>query len=130
MKTNRLLSLVLLLLAAPFSASAAECTCAECKRGEACQCGPACQCAAQTEKSDVQLHPLVGVVRDVVTDRQALLVKHEEIPGFMKAMTMLLRVEPEVLSRVKKGDAIKAQLGRDAEGKWFLRDVAVTTPAS
>jgi Cu/Ag efflux protein CusF len=128
MKTTRLLPL-LLLLAAPFAA-AKECTCAECKRGEACQCGTACQCAAKAEKSDVQLHPLVGVVREVMADRQSLLVKHEEIPGFMKAMTMLLRVEPEVLSRVKKGDAIKAQLGRDADGKWFLRDVAVTAPAS
>ena len=122
-------ALLVLLITAPFAA-AKECVCAECKRGEACQCGTACQCAAKAEKSDVQLHPLVGVVREVVADRQSLLVKHEEIPGVMKAMTMLLRVEPEVLSRVKKGDAIKAQLGRDAEGTWFLRDVAVTAPAS
>lgn len=128
MKPIRLLPL-LLLVAAPF-AFAKECTCAECKRGEACQCGTACQCSAKAEKPAAQLHPLVGVVREVMADRQSLLVKHEEIPGFMKAMTMLLRVEPEVLARVKKGDAITAKLGRDADGKWYLVDVAVTPPAS
>lgn len=88
--------------------------------------------ARQREHStmpEAPLHPLVGVVRDVRAERQALLVKHEEIPGFMRAMTMLLRVEPEVLARVKPGDAITAKLGRDADGHWFLRDVTVTAPA-
>jgi len=86
-----------------------------------------CECE-QTAKHDTPLHPLVGVVRAVRTDRQALLVRHEEIPGFMRAMTMLLRVEPDVLARVRPGDAIRAKLGRDAAGEWFLRDVEVTTP--
>lgn len=124
MNLRPVLFTLFLALLVPAAASAKDCACAECK------CGADCQCAAKAEKSDVQLHPLVGVVREVMADRQSLLVKHEEIPGFMKAMTMLLRVEPEVLARVKKGDAITAKLGRDADGKWFLRDVAVTAPAS
>lgn len=124
MKPRSLLSTLFLALLVPLAVSAKDCACTDCK------CGADCACAAKAEKPAAQLHPLVGVVREVVTDRQALLVKHEEIPGVMRAMTMLLRVEPEVLARVKKGDAITAKLGRDADGKWFLRDVAVTPPAS
>ena len=124
MKLRPALSTLFLALLAPLAVSAKDCACADCK------CGADCACAAKAEKPDAPLHPLVGVVREVMPDRQALLVKHEEIPGFMKAMTMLLRVEPEVLTRVKTGDAITAKLGRDADGKWFLRDVAVTAPAS
>ena len=83
--------------------------------------------AAPAEKSAAQLHPLTGVVVEVMADKQALLVKHEEIPGVMRAMTMMFRVEADVLAKVKKGDAIKAQMGRNDEGKWILRDVQVVT---
>ncbi|MBA4136583.1 MAG: hypothetical protein C0518_04625 [Opitutus sp.] len=83
--------------------------------------------AAPAEKSAAKLHPLTGVIVDVMTDKGALLVKHDEIPGVMRAMTMMFRVEADVLAKVKKGDAIKAQMGRNDEGKWILRDVQVVT---
>lgn len=72
-------------------------------------------------------HPLKGVVVEVRRDRQALLVKHEEVPGVMRAMTMMLKVEPAVLDRVKAGDAIKAQLSRREDG-WWLHQVTVVKP--
>lgn len=81
------------------------------------------------EKSAPKTYPLTGVVVEVMTEKQALLVKHDEIPGVMRAMTMLFRVEADVLAQVKKGDAIKAQLGRNEENKWILRDVQVVAPA-
>jgi Cu/Ag efflux protein CusF len=77
------------------------------------------------EKSAAKTYPLTGVVVDVLADKGALLVKHDEIPGVMRAMTMMFRVEADVLAQVKKGDAIKAQMGRNDEGKWILRDVQV-----
>lgn len=75
-----------------------------------------------------KFHPLTGVVVEVMAEKQALLVKHDEIPGVMRAMTMMFRVEAGVLGQVKKGDAIKAQMGRNEENKWILRDVQVVTP--
>ena len=77
------------------------------------------------EKSAAKTYPLTGVVVEVMSEKQALLVKHDEIPGVMRAMTMMFRVEPGVLAQVKKGDAIKAQMGRNEENKWILRDVQV-----
>lgn len=77
------------------------------------------------DKPAVKFHPLKGVVVDVMTDKSALLVKHEEIPGVMRAMTMMFLVDAETLGRVKKGDAITGQMGRDENKKWILRDVKV-----
>ncbi|MBA3849499.1 MAG: hypothetical protein C0502_05815 [Opitutus sp.] len=76
-----------------------------------------------------KLHPLTGVVVEVMAEKQALLVKHDEIPGVMRAMTMMFRVEAGVLGQVKKGDAIKAQMGRNEENRWILRDVQVVAAA-
>ena len=81
-------------------------------------------------KPAAKFHPLTGVVTDVMTERSALMVKHDEIPGVMRAMTMMFRVEADVLAKVKKGDAIKAQMGRDENNKWILREVEVVTPAT
>jgi Cu/Ag efflux protein CusF len=80
---------------------------------------------AEASKTEAKLHPLTGVVVDVLADQESLLVKHDEIPGVMRAMTMMFRVDADVLTKVKKGDAIKAKMGRDESGKWILRDVAV-----
>jgi Cu/Ag efflux protein CusF len=74
-------------------------------------------------------YPLVGVVVQVDAPAGALLVKHEEIPGFMRAMTMRLLVEPSVLTSVKPGDAITAQIYRGEDG-FRLADVKVVAPGS
>ena len=83
----------------------------------------------QSGQAAPKLHPLTGVVVEVMAEKQALLVKHDEIPGVMRAMTMMFRVEADVLAKVKKGDAIRAQMGRNEENKWILRDVQVVGAA-
>lgn len=70
-------------------------------------------------------HPLVGVIVDVMPDRQALLVKHEEIPGVMRAMTMLLRVDEAGLKAAVKGAPVTGLLVR-REKIWWLDAVKVT----
>jgi len=41
---------------------------------------------------------------------------------------MGFQVEPAVLAEVKPGDAITALLGKDAAGRWSLREVRVVPP--
>lgn len=90
------------------------------------QCTPACTCEQTADEQPADAgHPLTGVVQSVMAERQALLVKHEEVPGVMKAMTMLLRVAPTVLQQVKAGDAITATLHRSDDGVWYLDDVKI-----
>lgn len=85
---------------------------------------PAQTLPTPAEKPAPAAHPLAGVVVEVRRDRAALLVKHEEVPGVMRAMTMLLKVEAPVLDQVKAGDAIRAKLSRREDG-WWLHEVAV-----
>ncbi len=128
MKSTTLLRLTLLALslaAAPIATFACDC-------GKSAK--PASSLTALTadakpaDKSAPKKHPLKGIVTALLPADSALMVKHEEIPGVMKAMTMMLTVDPSVLDRVKKGDAITALLYRDAEGTWRLDDVKVITP--
>ena len=122
-------------LVLPLLSHAAEasknCGCACCKGKEVCCCHSGDE--KPEAKADAapapKLHPLKGVVMDVMAEKSALIVKHEEIPGVMRAMTMMFRVDADVLTRVKKGDAITAQMGRDENNKWILRDVQVVAPA-
>jgi Cu/Ag efflux protein CusF len=70
-------------------------------------------------------HPLRGVIVAVLPDKSSLLVQHEEIPGVMAAMTMLLKVDATALAAAKKDTAITATLVKKADG-WWLENV---TPA-
>lgn len=78
--------------------------------------------------AEPKAHPLKGVIMGIMAEKTALLVKHEEVPGVMRAMTMLFKVEPAVLKHVKHGDAITALISRRADG-WWLTEVEVVAPA-
>ena len=76
-----------------------------------------CGCDSETEARG---HALRGVIRDIMPEREALLVAHEEIPGVMRAMTMMFQVDPRVIPLLKKGETILAQMERRDDGKWWL----------
>ncbi len=63
--------------------------------------------AAPAEKP----YPLKGVVVSVDTGASKVIVRHEEIPGYMDAMTMPFSVaEPKMLAELRPGDEIEAKL--------------------
>ena len=67
------------------------------------------QAGAQDAKPKV--FKLKGVVQAVDTTNRKITVKHEDIPGFMAAMTMPYRVgKSEDLKKVTPGDAIQADV--------------------
>jgi Cu/Ag efflux protein CusF len=68
-------------------------------------------------------HPLRGVVTSVLADKKLVMVKHEEIPGFMKAMTMAFIVPAEIYPALTPGTRLAAiLLPRQADG-WHLESV-------
>ncbi len=99
---------------------------------DCCQGAKTCCCyteTAATEKPVVpaeqpKSHPVKGVIMGIMADKTALLVKHEEVPGVMRAMNMMFKVDPAVLERVKRTDAIQGKMQRRADG-WWLLDVEV-----
>lgn len=88
---------------------------------------PATPPAAGSEAKAAR-HPLKGVVTGVMADRSALLVKHEEVPGVMRAMTMMFKVDAAALKTFKEGDAITGQMAREGTD-WWLHDVKPAAPA-
>jgi Cu/Ag efflux protein CusF len=73
-------------------------------------------------------HPLKGVVVEILTAKSALLVKHDEIPGVMSAMTMLLKVDAPTLAAAKKGQSITATLIKKTDGWWLETVTPLATP--
>ena len=67
-------------------------------------------------------HPLRGVITSVVADKSAFMVKHEEIPGVMRAMTMMFKVDATTFKAFKVGDALTGLMSRQGN-TWVLEDV-------
>jgi Cu/Ag efflux protein CusF len=68
------------------------------------------------------------VIVEILTAKSALLVKHDEIPGVMSAMTMLLKVDAPTLAAAQKGQSITATLLKTDDG-WLLKNITpVATP--
>jgi len=78
--------------------------------------------AAAPATPEIKRYALRGVVVAVDADKSALRVKHEEIPGFMRAMTMQFKVDAPTLGAAKVGAALTAQMSRQAKD-WVLEDV-------
>lgn len=69
-------------------------------------------------------HPLRGVITSVLPERSGIMVKHEEIPGVMRAMTMLFKVDAATLKSVQKGQTITGMMSREGTD-WVLHEVKV-----
>lgn len=109
MKSKLLLALLLAL--APLGAFAADKPAAETKSAE-----------------PVKRHPLKGIVTGIMADKSALLVKHEEIPGVMRAMTMMFKVDETTLKTAKEGQALTGLMSRQGNA-WVLEEVKLFVSA-
>ena len=84
---------------------------------------PAALAAAEKSAATaVKRHPLRGVVTGVLADKSALVVKHEEIPGVMGAMTMMFKVDAATLKAAQEGRALTGLMSRQ-DGAWVLEEV-------
>lgn len=127
-KSRLLLTLLALVPAALLAradqpaAKSKNCGCECCQGKEVCCCQKDEAAPAAKPADNAPRYPLKGVVVDVSAARSALRVKHEEIPGFMRAMTMEFRVDAATLAAAAKGQAITGTLVKRADGFW-LEDV-------
>jgi Cu/Ag efflux protein CusF len=125
-----------LIIAVP-AASAAEgknCGCNCCKdrpKGVACCChepdtaaATATPAAAAKADDGIKRHPLKGVITSLMADKSSLMVKHEEIPDVMRAMTMMFKVDEATLKSVKPGQTITGLMSRQGNA-WVLENVKV-----
>jgi Cu/Ag efflux protein CusF len=137
MKLLAFLALALAALAPITLRAAAEktadknCGCACCKGKAVCCCNteaatpaspaPAAP-SAPAAAPEIKRYALRGVVVAVDADKSALRVKHEEIPGFMRAMTMQFKVDAPTLAAAKVGVTLTGQMSRQGKD-WVLEAV-------
>lgn len=74
-----------------------------------------------------QRHPLRGVITAVLPAQSAFMIKHEAIPGVMRAMTMMFKVDEAALKAFKTGDAITGLMFRQ-DRYWILEEVKPAAP--
>jgi Cu/Ag efflux protein CusF len=138
MKLLAFLALALAALAPITLRAAAEktadknCGCACCKGKAVCCCNteaatpaspaPAANPSAPAAAPEIKRYALRGVVVAVDADKSALRVKHEEIPGFMRAMTMQFKVDAPTLAAAKVGVTLTGQMSRQGKD-WVLEAV-------
>lgn len=85
--------------------------------------------AAAAPQGEEKRYDLKGTVMAVNTAGKTLTVNHENIPGFMGAMTMAYVVkDAQQLEHVSAGDQVTAKAVSTGTKIW-LEDVAVTVKA-
>ena len=119
------------LRAAADKPAAKNCGCDCCKGKAVCCCNTeaaasaspaAANPSAPAAAPEIKRYALRGVVVAVDADKSALRVKHEEIPGFMRAMTMQFKVDASTLTAAKVGAALTGQMSRQGKD-WVLEAV-------
>jgi protein SCO1/2 len=91
----------------------------------------ACRQDAAPDRSSKR-YPLQGTVVSVDPDRREITIQHEDIPGFMPAMTMPFVVLPKdavLLSHVSPGDEVTATLVVP-DSRYWIEDLVVVKKAT
>jgi Cu/Ag efflux protein CusF len=67
------------------------------------------------ESSAPRYYSLKGTVQEVDPDKKTIRIAHEDIPGFMRAMTMTFEVEDaKLLSGMEKNDTVEGKLKNES----------------
>ncbi len=65
-----------------------------------------------------------GVVKSIDTSDKSILIKHEDIPGYMKAMTMLFELRDlEQVKGLAAGDSITFTFTDEGSGKLVVQAI-------
>jgi protein SCO1/2 len=84
-------------------------------------------CSQKAPEDGARSYPLTGTVVAVAVDERTLTIAHEDIPGFMPAMTMDFVVLPQdaaLLQNISPGDEVSARLVVP-DSRYWLEDLVV-----
>lgn len=97
-----------------------------CKRAEKAE-----DATVAAKASGEKRHPLTGEILRIEAERNVLVIRHDDIPGVMPAMTMEFVVTPGDVKAAKVGQKIRAQLVEPAgDGEWRLEQIWPADPTS
>lgn len=79
--------------------------------------------AAAAKPAEAARHPLTGEILRVEAERKVLIVRHDEIKGYMPAMTMEFLVSDGDLALARPGQRIRADLVPSKDGDFRLERI-------
>jgi Cu/Ag efflux protein CusF len=83
-----------------------------------------CKGQDATSASASKRHDARGVIKGFTEGRKAVNIAHEDIPDFMKAMTMPFDVSgPSVLEGLKEGDAVDFTFTEESGGRLLIQSI-------
>ncbi|MDF3058212.1 MAG: electron transporter SenC [Rariglobus sp.] len=85
---------------------------------------------AGTETSKEKRYPLTGEIIKADPERLTLLVKHDEIPGYMPPMTMEFSVTLGDVANAREGQRIRAELVEREDGEFVLEKIWPVDPVA
>lgn len=93
-------------------------------------CRPSPPAASETpQESSITNYFVRGVVKSLKPEQREVVIQHEEIPGYMMAMTMPFAVrDPKELSGIHPKDAVEFRMRVTEKDAW-IDQIRVTTPA-
>lgn len=80
-------------------------------------------CAKRVEEPEVERYPITGEILKTDATAGTVLMNHDEIPGYMPAMTMEFIVSADDLTNLQEGSRIRATLVPGAEGEFRLEQI-------
>lgn len=90
--------------------------------------------AADTEAGSLSESPIYeteGVIRRIEKERSMLTITHEEIPGYMRKMTMPFWIEdPKLFEGLSVDDEISFRFRRGEKGKHFILSISKKSSSS
>ncbi|MBI2391342.1 MAG: copper-binding protein [Deltaproteobacteria bacterium] len=88
--------------------------------GSACGGSP----APSAPTASAEAHSTRGTIEEVRDEGRVLVIAHDEIPGYMRAMTMPFELAPEARNAsLKKGDAIEFTFVTTDDGKRVITKI-------
>ena len=90
-------------------------------------CARAPEPSAPSGSVQATTYSAAGVVKSIDTSDKSILIKHEDIPGFMKAMTMLFELRDlDQVKGIAAGDAIKFTFTDEGNGRLVIQTLQKT----
>jgi len=105
--------------AARLAVAAFACLVAGCGRAPA----PGDSAPAAAKAPEAERHALTGEILRVETERKVLIVRHDEIKGYMPAMTMEFLVSEGDLALARPGQRIRADMIPSKDGDFRLERI-------
>lgn len=89
-----------------------------------------CEWQVASKSQPAKKYELRGVIVEVHKDKRELRIKHEDMPGYMRGMTMNFPVRDDAaLATLAPGDEITAELNVAAPGDYWLANIRKNAPA-